>query len=147
MGGGIDQLADIVRRNGGRHADRDPAGAIGQQIGEQAGENLGFLFLAIIGRPKVDGAFIEAGHQRGRDRRQPRLGIAIGGGIIAVDVAEIALPVDQRIAKGEILREADHRVIDARVAVRMIFADDIADDAGAFLVGAGRVEPEQPHRP
>ena len=78
---------------------------------------------------------------------QPRFGVAVGGGVIAVDVAEIALAVDQRIAKREILREADHRVVDRLVAVRMIFADDVADDARRFLVGAGGVEPEQPHRP
>ena len=67
---------------------------------------------------------------------QPRLGVAVGGGIIPVDVAEIALPVDQRVTEREILRQPDHRVIDRLVAVRMIFADDVADDARAFLVGA-----------
>jgi hypothetical protein len=29
----------------------------------------------------------------------------------------------------------------------MIFADHVADHARAFLVGAGRIELEQPHRP
>ena len=78
---------------------------------------------------------------------QPRLGVAVGGGIIAVDVAEIALAVDQRVAEREILGEADHRVVDRLVAVRMIFADHVADDACRFLVGAGGIEPKQPHRP
>ena len=78
-----------------------------------------------------------------------RLGlrVPVGGGIIAVDVAEVPLPVDQRVAEREILGEADHRVVDALVAVRVIFADDVADDARALLVGSGRVEPKQPHRP
>ena len=49
----------------------------------------------------------------------PRFGVAHGGGIIAVDIAEIALPVDQRIALGEILREPHQRVIDRLIAVRM----------------------------
>ena len=30
---GIDQLAEIVRRDVGRHADRDAARAVGQQVG------------------------------------------------------------------------------------------------------------------
>ena len=144
---GVDQLGDIVRRDRGRHADRDPARAIGEQIGEQAGEDLGLFLLAIVGRPEVDRALVEPGHQLHRDRGQPRLGVAVGGGVIAVDIAEIALAVDQRIAKREILGEADHRVVDRLVAVRMIFADHVADDAGRFLVGAGRIEPQQPHRP
>ena len=47
-----------------------------------------------------------------RDLGQAGLGVAHGRGIIAVDIAEIALAVDQRVALGEILGEADHRVVD-----------------------------------
>ena len=152
---GIGQLAQIVRRDAGRHPDRDPAGAVGEQVGEQAGEDLGLVVLAIVGRAEADRALVEPGHELGRDRGQPGLGIAVGGGIIAVDVAEIALPVDERVAEREILREADHRVIDALVAVRVIFADDIADHPRRLLVrrgvalarGAGGIELEQAHRP
>src|SRR5260370_122753 len=57
---------------------------------------------------------------------------------IAVDRAEIALPVDQRHAHGEFLRYADHRVVDRLVAMRMVFTDDVTDDARGlhvFLVG------------
>ncbi len=147
MDRGVDQLGDIVRRDRGRHADRDPARAVGQQVREQPGENLGLFFLAIVGRAKLDRAVVEAGHQLHRDGRQPGLGVAIGRGVIAVDIAEIPLPVDERVAEREILREADHRVIDALVAVRVIFADHVADDARRLLVGAGRIEPKQAHRP
>ena len=123
-----------MRRDRGRHADRDAARAVGEQVGEQAGEDLGLFLLAIVGRAEVDRAFVEPGHQLHGGRGQPRLGVALGRGVIAVDVAEIALPVDQRVAQREILREPDHRVIDRLVAVRMIFADHVADDARAFLV-------------
>ena len=110
---GVDQLADVVRWDGRRHADRDAARAVGQQVREQAGENLGLFFLAIVGRTEIDRTLVEAGHQLHGNGRQPRLGVTVGGGIIAVDVAEVPLPVDQRVAKRKILREADHRVIDA----------------------------------
>jgi hypothetical protein len=40
-----------------------------------------------------------------------------------------SLPVDQRQAHGELLRHAHQRVIDGLVAVRMILADHVADDA------------------
>ena len=73
-----------------------------------------------------------------RHRRQPALGVAHRRGVIAVDIAEIALPVDQRIALREILREAHQRVIDRDLAMRMELADHVADDAGAFLVARGR---------
>ena len=136
-----------MRRDAGRHADRDPAGAVGQQIGEGAGEQLRLLLLAVIGRAELGRVLVQAVHQVDRDLRQPRLGIAIGGGIIAVDIAEIALTVDQRVTEREILRQPDHRVIDGLVAVRVIFADHVADDARAFLVARRRIEPQQPHRP
>ena len=145
--GRVGQLGDIVRRDAGRHADGDAAGAVGEQVREQAGEDLGLFLLAIIGRLEVDRALVEPGHHLRRHRRQLGLGVAVGGGIIAVDVAEIALAVDERIAQRPVLRQADHGVIDRLVAVRMIFADDVADDPRALLVAAGRVELEQPHGP
>ena len=143
----VDDLRDIVAGDRGRHAHRDPARAIGEQIGEQAGEDFRLDFLAIISRQEIDRAFIEAGHQFQRGLGQARFGVAIGCGVIAIDIAEIALPLDQRIAQREILREADHRVIDGCVAMGVILADHVADDAGALLEGAGRIELQLPHRP
>jgi hypothetical protein len=80
------------------------------------------------------------------DLGHARLGVAHGGGVIAVDIAEIALPVDQRIAHREILAEADQRVVDRLVAVRVELTHHVTDDAGAFLVGVLRIELEQAHR-
>ena len=62
-------------------------------------------------------------------------GVAHGRRRIAVDRAEIALPVDQRRAHGKVLRHAHKRVVDRLVAMRMVFADDVADDARGFAIG------------
>ncbi len=134
----VDHFGDVVAGDGGRHADGDAHRAVGQQVGEQAGEDLRLLVLAIVGRVVIDRAFVEPGHQLDRGLGQPGFGVAVGGGVIAVDIAEIALALDQRIAQREILREPDHGVVDRLVAMRMILADDIADDAGALLEGVGR---------
>ncbi len=144
---GIGQFGEVVRRDRGRHPHRNPARAIGEQIGEQPGEHLGLLILAIVGRAILDRPLVEPGHQLRRHPRQPRLGVAVGGGIIPVDIPEIPLPVDQRITQRPILRQPDHRVIHRLVAMRMIFADHIANHASGFLVGGSRIEPQQPHRP
>ena len=69
-----------------------------------------------------------------RDLAQAHLGVAHRRRRIAVDRAEIALPVDQRQAHGEILRHAHQRVVDRLVAVRMVFTDDVADDARRLAV-------------
>ena len=143
----IDHFGGVVRRNVRRHADRNPARAIGKQIGEQPRHNLGFFVFPVVGGPIIDRTVVESGHQVDGNRRQPRFGIAIGRGIIAVDIAEIALPVDQWIAQRKCLGEADHRVINRLVAMRMIFADNIANNTCAFLISARRVKLEQTHRP
>ena len=142
--GGAD-LAGVVRRDRGRHAHRDAGRAVGQQIGEGAGQDDGFVFLAVVGRAEIDRVLVDAGQHGLGDLGQPRLGVAHGGGVIAVDVAEIALALDQRVARGELLRHAHHGVVDRGVAVRMVFAHHVADDAGAFLEAGGRVEPQLVH--
>ena len=58
----------------------------------------------------------------------------MAAGAIAVHAAEIALPVDQRHTYAERLRHADRSIVDAGVAVRMVFSHHIADDARAFAI-------------
>ena len=133
---GVDDLAQIVRRDVGRHADRDPLGAVDQQVREAGRQHLGLaLGLVVIGL-KVDGVVVEVVEQRIGDAREPRLGVAVGRRRIAVHRAEIALAVDQRQAHREILRHPHHRVVDRQLAMRMVFADHVADDARRFAVAA-----------
>ncbi len=49
---GVQQLRRIVRRDGGRHADRDTLGAVGEQIREGRRQDAGFFLRAVIGGPK-----------------------------------------------------------------------------------------------
>ena len=79
------------------------------------------------------------------DVGHPRFGVAIGGGGVAVDIAEIALPVDQRIARDEILGETHQRVVDRLVAMRMERAHHVADDFRAFLEGGAGIEAQHLH--
>ena len=144
---GVHDLRHVVAGDRCRHAHRDAGRAVGKQIGEQAGEQLRLFLLAIVCRDEIDRAFVQPGHQLDRGLRQPGFGVAIGGGVIPVDIAEIALPLHQRIAQREILREAHHRVIDRGVAMRVILADHIAHHTRGFLERIGRIELQLPHRP
>ena len=134
-----------MRGDRGRHADRDALRPVGQEVREGAGEDDGFLVLLVVGLAEIDRVLVDAVEEEARDLGHARLGVAVGGGVVAVDIAEIALPVDQRIALGEVLGEAHQRVIDRLVAVRVELADDVADDAGAFLEGGARIELQEPH--
>ena len=135
---GVDHLAEIVRRDVGGHADGDAAGAVDQQVRELRRQDHRFLLAPIVVRLEVDRLILEIVEQRHGRTCEPHLGIALGRGRIAVDRAEIALPVDQRHAHGEVLRHAHQSVVDRLVAVRVILTHGVAGDARRFVVGAIR---------
>ena len=119
--------------------------AVGEQVGESGRENHRFLLGSVIGRTEIDGILVDAVEEETRDFGEARFGVAHGRRVIAVDISEIALPVDQRIALGEFLSEANQRVVHGLVAVRVELADDVADHAGAFLERGAGVEPQLAH--
>ena len=50
------------------------------------------------------------------------------------------MPLDERPAHCKTLRQANHGVINGDIAVRVVFADNVTDHAGAFLVAGSRIE-------
>ena len=126
----IGKFGDIVRRDRCRHADRDTLRAICQQVWDAGRKQARLLGLAVIGRAEIDRILVDAIEQELRDLGHPRLGVAHRGGVIAIDIAEIALPVDKLVAHREFLRQPDHRIIDRRIPMRVELAHDIADNAG-----------------
>ena len=145
MEGGGEKLGSIVRRDRGGHADRNARRAVGQDVGKGAGQYDRLLVLLVVGGPEIDGILGDACQQLGRHLGHARLGVAHGGRVIAVDVAEIALAVDQGIADGEILGEPHQRIVDGLVAMRVELAHHLADDAGAFGEALVGVEAKEPH--
>ena len=143
---GVDRLAEIVRRDVGRHADRDAACAVDEQIGKARRQDDRLFFLVVIVRLEVDGVVPEIVEQRDRDRREPGFSVALRRGRIAVDRAEIALSVDERNAHREVLRHANESVVDRKLAVRMILTDHVADGARRLVVGTVGGEVELAHR-
>ena len=141
-----DQLIQVMWRDIGGHANRNPAGAIGQQVWKGGGHHLGLFEGAIIIGAEIDRVFRQTFHQGLGNRGQARLGITGGGRVIAVDIAEIALPVDQRIALVEILGKAGHGIVNRGVAVGVIIAHDIARDLGRFAEPPRRRQPQFAHR-
>ena len=142
---GVAELGDVVRRNRRRHADRDALRAVGEQVRHRRRHDDRLFRVARVVVAPVDRVFVDALHDEARDIGHARFGVAIGGGVIAVDVAEIALPLDQRIARDEVLRETHQRLVDRLVAVRMERAHHVADDLRAFLEGRAGVEPQDVH--
>ena len=53
---------------------------------------------------------------------------------LSVDRAKVALTVNEHVAQAEILGHAGHGLVDGRVAVGMVFTENLADDAGALFI-------------
>ena len=79
-------------------------------------------------------------------RVEAALGVAHRRGAVAVERAEIAGAVDQRIAQRERLRHAHQRFVERHVAVRVVAAHHVADDLGALAVLGVGGEVLLPHR-
>ena len=142
----IDGLAEIVRRDVGRHADGDAARAIDQKVREARRQDDRLLFLLVVVRLEIDRVLVEVFEQGQSGTVEPRLRVAGGRGRIAVDRAEIALPVDQGHAHREVLRHAHEGVVNGKIAVRMVLAHRVADGARGLVVGAVRREIQLGHR-
>ncbi len=76
---GVDDLAEIVRRNVGRHADRDAAGAVDQKVRKFRRQHRGFAVAAVVIGLEIDGVLVDVVEQRLRDLGQPGFGVPHGG--------------------------------------------------------------------
>jgi hypothetical protein len=139
-------IAQVVRRDVRRHADRDARAAVDEQVRHRRREHLGLLEAVVEVRLEIDGALVDVAQHLHRDARQPRLRVPVGRRRIAVDRAEVALAVDERIAQREVLDHAHERIVDRLVAVRVILAEHVADDGRGLLVGPAGHQPEVVHR-
>ena len=114
-------------RDVGRHADGDTAGAIDQQVRNLGGQNVrDLLFTVVVGYP-VDGFLIQVSQQLMGQLGHPNFGVTHGCRVVAVNGTEVALTVDQRVAHGEVLRHTHDGVVHRRVAVRVVFTDDVTN--------------------
>ncbi len=133
-GDGGGDLAQVVRRDVGGHADGDAARAVDQQIGQPGGQHQRLVERGVEVGHEVHRVHADVFDQFLGNGGQPRLGVAHGRGAVAVNAAEVALPVHEHVAHGEGLGHAGHRVINRRVAVGVVLAEHLADDAGGLLV-------------
>jgi hypothetical protein len=131
---GRDHLAEIMRRDVGRHADRDAAGTVDEQIGIARRENQRLVARAVIVRAEVDRVLVDILEQHHRRFGETRFGVSHRCRKIGIHRSEIALAVDQRQPHRPILRHAGQRHVDRGIAVRMVIAHHVADDLGALAI-------------
>ena len=142
----VGDLAEVVRRDVRGHADRDAGAAVDQQVRDLRREDGRLLLRPVVVVDEVDGLLVDVGEHLAGDRREPRLRVAHRGRAVAVDRAEVALAVDERVAHREVLGEADQRVVQGHVAVRVVLAHHLADDRRALAERAGGGQAHLAHR-
>ena len=143
-----------MRRNVRRHSNRDTTCAVYQKVRKPCRQNHRLFLVAIVVRLEIDRFLVDVVEQLHGRSGEATLRVPHGGGRIAIDRAEVALPVDKRQAHGEVLRHTHQRVVDRLVAVWMVFAHHVADDTRrlhVFLVGGvpvlvHRIEDAPMHR-
>ena len=111
MYGRIDRVAEVVRRNIGRHSNGNTVGSVYQEVRITARQNNRLFLLAIEVRDKVYRIFINITQHLQGEMTHSRLCVTLRGGAISVNRSEVSVSVYERIAHGKILRHADHCVI------------------------------------
>ena len=141
----VDDFAQVVGRDFCRHPDGDAVGAVDEQVRHGGRQHDGLLQRTVEILLKIDGIFVDVAEHLFGEARHAGLGIPHRRRRIPVDRPEVALPVDERIAHGKILRHAHHGIVNGRITMGMVFAQHFADDTGAFLVRTARRQAQLAH--
>jgi hypothetical protein len=140
-------LAQVVRRDLGGHADRDPLRPVDEQVGEPAGQHDRLAGTPVVVGPDIDGVLVDVAQHLHRQRREAALGVPHGGRRVVPRRAEVPLAADQRHPHRPGLGQADQGVVDGAVAVRVVLAHDIADHPRALEEPPVGPVPAVVHRP
>ena len=127
-----DDFAKVVRRDVRGHADGDAGRAIDQQVRESRRKDRRFLGTAVVIGFEVDGFLVDFAHHFYRDRSQFALGISHGGRGVVARRTEVPLAGHHWRTHHPSLGKADQRVVDRGIAVWVILAHHITDDAAAL---------------
>jgi len=111
-----------VRRDVGGHANGDSQSAVQQEIGKLGGHDPRLLQSGVVIVHEFHCFFFNIKKYFLGNSGKFGFGVAHGGGVVAVHGTEVALAVNQRSAHGKILRQADERVVDSHIAMRMVLA-------------------------
>ena len=134
-----------MRWNTGRHTDGNARCPIRQQIGKSGGQHNRLFIFAVISGAKINCIAVNIPQQQTGNFGHARFRVTHGGGIIAIDIAEIALPINQWIAHRKILRQTHQSIVNRLVTMRMITTDNIADNARRFFKPLLWVKAQLPH--
>ena len=132
QGGG--DLPKVVGRHVRAQSYGDPRGPVDQEVRHPGRENRGLGPLPIEVLDDIHRFLLDVRQDVLGNRCQPGFGVSVCGRGVAVDGAEVSLPVHQRITKGKVLDHPNERVVHSRITMGVILAKDVAHDGRALLI-------------
>ena len=141
----VNYFGEIVRGHVRRHADGDAGAAVDEEIWKSCGQHRGFLPRLVVVGHEVHRVLVHVLHQRRAEVLQTRLGITHGSWRVALNAAEVPLPLDEHFSHRPMLRHVDERRVNRLIAVRMVVTHRLADDLRALEWLAGRPHTQLGH--
>ena len=130
-----DDFRQVMGRDVRREADGDAGRTVQQEMRHAGRQHLRHRQRFVVVRDEVDRLLVEVGEEFVRDARHAHLGVAHRRGRIAVHGPEVALPVHEQVAHGEVLGHAHDGVVDGLIAVGVVLAHHVADHPRRLHVG------------
>ena len=133
--GTVDNLSEVVRRNGRSHTYRNTVTAVDEQV-RISRRKYYRLFSGIVEVGiKVYRLFVDISYHFGCDFAKSCLGVSVSCRGVAVHATEVTVTVYESTSDGKVLRKSYQSVVNRAVAVRMVFTEHVTDDKRTLTVG------------
>ena len=132
---GVYRLRKVVGRHIRGHTHGDTLRAVYKEVRYTGGENHRLLAGIVVSRLEIHRIGIYIAKHLLPYLLKADLGITHSRRAVAVDRAEIAMPVDQTLTHSPGLRHSHDGAVNGRVAMRMIFTHYLSDCIGGLFMG------------
>ena len=140
---GFCHFTQVVRRNIGRHADRDTGCTVKQDVRQTRRQHFRLLHCSVEVWHPVSGSLAEFTQQQFGVSGQAGFGITHRReGFRIVRRPPVPLAINQRITVRERLRHQHHGLIAGAVSVRVVFTQHVADGTGGFFKFGAGIQPQ-----
>jgi hypothetical protein len=142
----VDDFCEIVGRDIGRHTDGDTHDSVQEEIRDTGWEDTRLSRTRIIVGSPVDSIFLYIGEHELSELVHLHFSITHRCSTITIHRTEVSLTIDERITQRKILCHTNHRFIDRRVTMWMIFTENISDDTSRLSILSSSTDTTLIHR-
>ena len=133
---GIDDLAEVVRRDIGGHTDGNTRSAVDQQVRDTCRHHGRFEQGIVEVRGHIDRFLLQVVHHTLAHQAESSLGVTHSGRAVTIDTTEVTLLINQGITHSPFLSHTNQGHIYGAVAVGVILTEHLTHDTCTFLIRA-----------